>query len=188
MSGFRNYPVYRDVEIVHPEYPDDAPPFVATIQRNLTFRQIDELRNLVWDEDGKMRPSTTVRDFHKALTPYVKAWNLEAETEDGTMAPVPPPMDGGADVFQLLDDYFAHSLFHMIRNAHLGGAPGTKEAADRKNSLAASESTLNTADAESTPNPTNETENSTTDSDSDSSKVTTMKPGSRRKNSKPSTA
>lgn len=50
------------------------------------------------DADGE-----TPRDREwRLLADYVLDWNIEAETPDGEIAPVPSPADGGAAVFELI--------------------------------------------------------------------------------------
>lgn len=130
----RNYPVYREVEIRHPEYPADAEPLIAEVQRNLTNRQLEALPR------AGTNPEPTMKEVRDSVAQYVKSWNFTAETESGAYEPVPAPMDGGGDVFKLMDDYFLFELYAHVRYANYGGPPGSKGEDERKNSSAASES------------------------------------------------
>lgn len=151
--------IYRTVEIRHPEYPADAEPLTAKIRRNLTNAQLNAIPKVVGTDPETGKPyTTTTAEVWEAIYPYILEWNWEAETDDGSFAPVPPPAIGGVDVFRTMDDFFTLELYFHVRYAAYGGPPGSKEEADRKNSSTASDDSVTTSDAVESSNTSNVTD------------------------------
>lgn len=72
--------------------PDDgAEPFWAEIRDDLTFAELASIPT---------NPSATFREQWDVIAPWVVDWNATAfDVEKGEWMPVPPPADGGPDVF-----------------------------------------------------------------------------------------
>lgn len=176
--------IYRQVEIRHPEYPADAEPLIAKIRRNLTNAQLNAIPKVVGTDPETGKPyTTTTAEVWEAIYPYVIEWNWEAETDDGSFAPVPPPSIGGVDVFRTMDDFFTLELYFHVRYAAYGGPPGSKEEADRKNSSAASDDSVTTSDAGDTSSTSNVTDisNRLSVSETDSTNTDTKPTAGSRK-------
>ncbi len=45
----------------------------------------------------QQRVSDVIRRRRELVFPHIRAWNLSALSDDGTVAPVPPPREGGVD-------------------------------------------------------------------------------------------
>lgn len=169
VTPFRITAVYKTVEIRRPDV-EDGPVLTARVRRNLTMQQREAVPSIA-------DKSKTMADLYKGIAPYIVEWNFEAETEDGTFAPVPAPADGGPETLKLLDDYYVFELYNTVLNAAYGGNEGSKEREARKNSLAASGDSATTSDAaESVSLSETTTESSGTDSSKPDEKTSSTKP------------
>lgn len=119
ISGYRRKPRYGTFVFDLNEDGEDFTPLEVTIRVNLTFGELDDIPNT---------PTTTFREIFDVIAPYVIAWNVERENlEAGEMVPVPPPAEGGPDMFKVLDHLEIAWLILKVRTGHLGGEDQKKD-------------------------------------------------------------
>lgn len=103
---------YRRVECDWIEPEEGSSPFWADVVCSLTPAQIEAI---------PAGPDAWIPDICKAIAPYVRAWNVMAlNVVTGQVEDVPPPAEGGAEAFGMVEPLIVIFLANRIRRMYLG--------------------------------------------------------------------
>lgn len=117
MPGFIPKPRTKTVVCELLEYEDGSEPLWATIACNLSFVEIDTIREMLRDRETKFV------DVWEMCASKVLAWNATAfDKASGEWAPVEPPAEAGADAFRAVDPLITSWIMVELSRSHLGGA------------------------------------------------------------------
>jgi hypothetical protein len=130
------WPSYRAIPQFRVECcPEDGyEDFCAEVRNNLTNAERDRFEEgheaiLAYDKVWKETPvedrddrDTPKRRELALIAPFVRAWNVQGvDAVSGELKPVPPPAEGGVDVFDLVEYPASEWLRHTVLSGFLSG-------------------------------------------------------------------
>lgn len=81
-----------------------------------------EVKRLTFAELRDLPDADITHDqMWKQIYPYVVGWNAQAETGDGGWDDVPPPAEGGPEVFMLIEPELSVWIYAQLKYGYLGG-------------------------------------------------------------------
>jgi hypothetical protein len=110
VKGFIPKPRYRRVECDWLPAEEGSEPLWAEVRADLPFGFINDM---------PYGSDYTYADIWAAIAPHVRAWNaLGYDMATGTYQPVPPPAEGGVEVFKWVDPVIGDWLGFVIKTTY----------------------------------------------------------------------
>lgn len=118
---YRRRPIYRDKTFDVADGDESYSALWVKFRINLTYGEIDAI---------PYSRNALLQEAWEAMAPHVVAWNVSTiDPDTGEPVPVPPPAEGGWEVFSHLDAVETTWLLQLLKFAHLVPEEGEEERA-----------------------------------------------------------